>query len=311
MKSMKLLKYISLSLMVFFALFLLIKVDINKEQQQKIEDQENEIVEIEKEFTVNSYVTIDFVSKSNPMTMYDDIDISDEIINAFDQIKKDDRVLTYNHLDSHSLYPINENVYLPDDLLMSQMPYEYNINEMLLIANDCDKMINIIDGTYDIVEGRFYTMDEVNNGSKVILVTSEFAKINSKQIGDKIQFLVSSGDYDGFIEYEIIGLFNNNFTKDYEVYDDFYQYSYSNSPAQYNENTLLAPVTSIIPLVDNHQKFMSGGETFLKREIVYRTFAINIQLKDRKDLEQFILDYEDLLKPYYSMSFKNELVNYY
>lgn len=113
-------------------------------------------------------------------------------------------------------------------------------------ANYFANMIEFEDGQFEIVDGRFYTDEEIKNGSLVCVVTEEFAEYNHLSVGDKVALLTRQpGDFWGGFTYtedeitmnlEIIGIYShtNHIMPDSNSYD--YTYPYDNP-----DNLILIP----------------------------------------------------------------------
>ena len=192
-------------------------------------------------------------------------------------------------------------------------------NGVYISGNNTDSMFEIDDGSYEVVEGRFYTLDEIKNSEKVVLITNQFADLNNLKIGDKLQFKGDNhdellkyfeDDFDPIIEYEIIGIFNNNQIIENEN-EDYINY-----------NVMLAPAKSFLDFEDNYRnadmelcKFLYGwndSDSYIgTAEEMYVAQLPIIKLKDPDDLASFVEDYEEMILPYYTMNYNNELFENY
>lgn len=118
-------------------------------------------------------------------------------------------------------------------------------------ANSFPSMIEFVDGGYEIVDGRFYNEEEIDNAKLVLLISKAFSEVNNLKIGDKYSFLTNSPNelqwYEGInlkkedltVEFEIIGIFDHQdkITPD----NSNYQWTY---PYENADNMLLMPATS-------------------------------------------------------------------
>lgn len=111
-----------------------------------------------------------------------------------------------------------------------------------LQTNHFPNMIELEDGTYEVTQGRFYTQQEVDEGTPVCLITEDLASLNNLRVGDVIElnlmnpseiarYYPDSGvtEEDVRMSLEIIGIFRNNEQLD-ENSDQFQWMSRYESP---------------------------------------------------------------------------------
>lgn len=122
------------------------------------------------------------------------------------------------------------------------VPRNDKIYNFMAKGNKFEKMIEFKTGEFELLEGRMYTQDEIDEHAKVCLVTDELASFNNWEVGDEIgiSYLLGTGSdiehlpkSDRFSKFEIIGIYKNN-TKDVPS-------SISTEPG----NLILLPSTSI------------------------------------------------------------------
>ena len=235
------------------------------------------------------------------------------IISNKNQMLNDDRVKVYNKLYYMNLYSENT---IPVPMENEEDKYSFSVDGMQLVCNNTTSMIEIFDGTYEIVEGRFYNQQEIDNDQKVILVTKEFAQLNNLELYDTISFTEFSdidemqkyfdNGFDGYIEFEVIGIFENNESTYGKKYMDV---------REYPQNIMLAPFSAIEHYADLSSlalNQMMNDVKNLNDEITY--FAIHhyeninpiIKLNDPIDLEQYVSDYQEKLNPYVILNSNND-----
>ncbi len=180
------------------------------------------------------YETEDWMALTKQHLIFSEEEIAD--------ILADDRVKAINAVSPNVLYsdgfeavPIgnereNENMgtsmscYVDQDgveVCEEHVWVDPNIRGM---GNAYPDMIEFQDGMFEMVEGRMYTQEEIDNGTPVALITDTLAAHNNLRVGDTItlaqeqQSSYDSGGYYGslgltyeesLIELEIIGIFNN------------------------------------------------------------------------------------------------------
>ena len=122
------------------------------------------------------------------------------------ELLKDERVKTANALSSATLYTPSDNsidfVHLNNrveenmdegngqscwlDENGNQQCETYREPTFFVKANMFSIMIEFEDGDYQLTNGRFYSQDEINNGSPVVIVSENFASTNGIGVGDNI-----------------------------------------------------------------------------------------------------------------------------
>ena len=157
----------------------------------------------------------------------------------------------YVHLNNEAEEGLNSN----DNCFISdsgeQVCNKYIEPTHFVKANMFPNMIEFNDGKYTIVDGRFYTQEEIDNAEYVILISQAFAEVNGLKVGDTYTYYVTApnnNDYypDLHIEeevykkdFEIIGIFDHE-DKILPGTSSFnYTYPYENP-----DNMLLIPATT-------------------------------------------------------------------
>ncbi len=247
-------------------------------------------------------------------------------------ILEDPRVKVANVLSSNIVHSVNfdhvlvgneENKnsggsYVTYDNSGNQIEMEYHEPNILLQGNFLPSMIEIEDDTFNIVEGRFYTQEEIDNNVFVALITDKMAEQNNLTIGDTIELSILSpselesalaGTHpfysvgyaeNALMEYEIIGIYDNTNEVDPSAENFDWMGAYE-SP----ENIVLVPSSTI-----NYMNYLSSlnyYESFLEsnpeqaEEIgfempVLEDYSIAtkmiILLNDPLDVEDFYEEYQ-------------------
>ena len=126
-------------------------------------------------------------------------------MDAINNLLSDERVKTVNVLSTNMLYsngfatvPLNND---RENNGGGTMTYEdgttveYIDPDLKLQTNYFPNMIELEDKMYEIVEGRFYNQEEVDEGKMVCLITDKLASHNNLRVGDVITIdLVSKND---------------------------------------------------------------------------------------------------------------------
>lgn len=197
-------------------------------------------------------------------------------------------------------------------------------------ANYFTSMIEFEDGQFELVDGRFYTREEIDNGAPVCLITEEFAEVNHLSVGDKFPILGrDTNDYwSGFsfteedvtINLEVIGIYShtNHIMPDSNSYD--YTYPYDNP-----DNLILIPGNTFeIQLFDfqvkswnfykekypddeyyNDPAYMPSMENIKNVSLSDTTLLLN----DPLEVDDFVKDHKDDLGQFIKIDANNEEFN--
>ncbi len=188
-------------------------------------------------------------------------------------------------------------------------------------ANWFDDMIEFVDGDYTLVDGRFYTKEEIENKAHVVLLTKELAEQNGLKVGDDISVDVVGQNYyeielDGVINLEIIGIYEPSvkITPDMSNFD--YTYPYEN-PA----NMLLMPASTyysyeirISQAYFDYYAQKSPDDEYYSNpdnrpkddDSSYYISDVTLLLTDPLDVDQFIEDYEGNLSQFKKLDANND-----
>lgn len=138
------------------------------------------------------------------------------IFDAIEKMANDEMVVAINHLVDIEGYPQSFTAFsLSNDF----NPYEGTT--ITLVGNTKPNMIEFYDRNNTIIDGRFYTSDEIENSESVALINDKLAMLNNLKINDfiTIDLIDKSNDRYGHIPEEyrtltlkIIGI--------YQVHDD-------------------------------------------------------------------------------------------
>ncbi|MCI5774182.1 MAG: ABC transporter permease [Erysipelotrichaceae bacterium] len=190
-------------------------------------------------------------------------------------------------------------------------------------ANNYPSQIELYEGTYEIIEGRYYTQEEIDNASQVCLITDELAQANGLKIGDHIIFSQmdpsSNSDYaqrlgvpeeDLLLDVEIIGIFHNGNQLDPNDQSTQYRQTFE-VPA----NVILMPSSAYNTFTyytgklyyDQYLEQMPPEDreeyiTFEEHSAVVSTVVL---LKDPLDVEKFEKDYQQYMGEYTKLNANN------
>ena len=256
---------------------------------------------------------------------------------TMDDIKNlmsDERVKTVNVLSTNMLYSNGfETVPLNNDRennVGGTMTYEdgttveYIDPDLKLQTNYFPNMIELEDKMYEIVEGRFYNQEEVDEGKMVCLITDKLASHNNLRVGDVITIdLISKNDMryyeqsgitedDIHMNLEIIGIYHNNDELD-ENSDEYKWMSRYDSP----DNTILAPALAYGNAYYNmgikqyeyskaqNPEYYVDSETPTPESYTYVNKAVFL-LDDPLNVDQFVADHQSDLKDFMKIDANND-----
>ena len=198
----------------------------------------------------------------------------------------------------------------------------------LIKSNMFSSMIEIEDGEYQIVEGRFYNEDEIKNGSLVCVISQNLATQNGVGIGDNItlssqyagSYVKSMGltEEDFENSFEVIGIFTHNhpITPDATNYD--YTYPYENPDNMIfmpTSTTYMANLTASQKQFDYQKEQYPDNEYYqnddnrpslenMERNIYIEN--VTLLLSDPLDVEDFVEDYQGTISQFTSLNANNE-----
>ena len=246
----------------------------------------------------------------------------------------DERVKTVNIVNSNMLYsngfetvPLNnvrENNGGGSITYEDGTTVEYVEPDLRLQTNFFPNMIELEDNMYEVVEGRFYNQEEVDNGAMVCLITDKLADLNNLRIGDQIsidlvgrsemQYYQQSGitEEDITMTLEIIGIFHNNEELD-ENSDEYQWMSRYNSP----DNIILAPALAYGNAYyqmgikqweygkEQNPEYYLDAERPTPESYTYVNEAVFL-LDDPLHVDEFVADHQADLKEYMLMDANND-----
>jgi ABC-type lipoprotein release transport system permease subunit len=199
-------------------------------------------------------------------------------------------------------------------------------------GNMFPSMIEFEDGDYQLVNGRFYTQQEIDSGSFVCIISENLANTNNVSVGDSIRlatnylsnYLTESGVTAEDLEndFEVIGIFshNNPITPDATNYE--YCYPYENP-----DNMIFMPSTSVYVanllwqqkrfdyyknLEDTDLEYYNDPKNRPSMDNMEEQMYLDnvtLLLSDPLDVDQFVEDYKGSLSQFTSLSANNEEFN--
>jgi putative ABC transport system permease protein len=217
---------------------------------------------------------VDFQSYYEWIETLEDQDEIDKAYENYPRIKaeevkgllNDKRVKTASAVNTDMIY-LGEGVSsVPLGNEREQQERDYRDYDAICKGNIIGDMIEFHNGTYTMVDGRFYTQEEVDNNSAVAIISQGFADYNNLRIGDTFTLSAfnldelkdrtywnengeQKGPYSDLtfeegeeeIEYEVIGIYSHNIMLD--PGSDRYQWM---SAYENPDNTILIPGYSLM-----------------------------------------------------------------
>ncbi|MCI5774183.1 MAG: ABC transporter permease [Erysipelotrichaceae bacterium] len=203
---------------------------------------------------------------------------------------------------------------------------EYRPPNFKIQANIFPMQIALYEKTYEVIEGRFYTQEDIDNENKVCLITDELAQLNNLKIGDTITISTQSSSElaamskagidtsELDMDLEIIGIYHNN--KQLDPNDTNTQYL---QPFEVPGNTILMPSTTYTRhlydtslIVNPYYQQIYGGLESMEMPSYEDFSKINSAyylLDDPLNVEKFVKDYEGELGQYQILNANNDEFN--
>lgn len=205
-------------------------------------------------------------------------------------------------------------------------------NPMFFVkTNMFPSMIEIEDGNYEVIEGRFYNENEIKEAAPVCLITKALAETNGLTVGDTIALAV---DY-GSSYYQKMGLTNEDFEVSFEIIGIYthdtpilpgtsnFDYCY---PYENPDNMILMPSTSsFMASLPMQQKAFDYQATLWPDDEYYTNEDnrpseekmleslyidnVTLLLSDPLDVDTFVEDYKESLPQFAKLDANNEQFN--
>ena len=262
------------------------------------------------------------------------------------ELIKDERVKTANAITSNTWYTLDDGIdYVHlnnsaeenmdgngqscyyDTELGEEICETYKNPIFFIKGNFLDNMIEFADGDYTIVQGSFYTKEQIDSKARVCLITNALAQANNVGVGDTIrlaQDYVNSWNQkmgveedELVVELEIVGIYDHNrpITPDNQNYD--YTYPYENP-----DNMILIPSTTINDIAypitlkswEYYKEQFPDDEYYQNEENVPQQDSMDkmsvgnttILLNDPLEVDQFVEDYKGNVGQYKKIDVNNE-----
>jgi len=244
-----------------------------------------------------------------------------------DTAYRDDDSIDYIHLNNQA-EEWNHGESCEVDSEGNEFCYTYEDASFLIKSNYFPDMIEFADGMWDIVDGRFYSEEEINNKAYVCLISEALADANGISVGDEISIYVSEKsmfnengpmkDVDksvGIMELEVIGIYNHNspVTPNSENYDYL-------SPYENPDNVILMPATSYkdkeLSFYQEYFKayaklypddeYYNDPENIPTVDDISGVSNATLLLNDPLEVDQFVEDYKDKVGEFKQLTVDNE-----
>ena len=189
---------------------------------------------------------------------------------------------------------------------------DYEEQNITLKGNRYPNLIEFENGTYEMVEGKFYNNDDIKNKNNVVVIEKDLAKKNNLKVGDIIDIKIMSdsdakeykiSDDERIISLKIIGIYKSNVDGNTASWT-----------AAHKSNLLLVPAASFVDLVlditKKEYEYYSEmyGETLdfeIKEELFYST-GVSYLLNDPDDLDKFVEDYSGKISKKYKLDLNDD-----
>ena len=262
-------------------------------------------------------------------------------LDKVEKLKADSRVKAVNFISTQQMYakdfesvPLNndfdknynqqENAEASVDGAVSMMSYNWKPADLRVQTNRYPDMIEFQDGTYEMLEGRFYTQEDIDNSAAVVCIPKELAELNYLRVGDTISVNITDPsqimDMEGselteddlLLSLEVIGIYKSNEQLDPNS-DEYKWMARYESP----QNTLLMPATTASDkyydfYVKSYRYYMTTMPEYYKEEDIMskedydRASKAVYLLEDPLQVDQFVEDYQDQTGDYVILNANNE-----
>ena len=207
----------------------------------------------------------------------------------------------------------------------------YYPGDFFLKTNLFPNCIEIVEGTFFITDGEFYSQEDIDNSNDVVVITKQLAERNSLHVGDKVEFALEGNgvindytntvpdlkaeDFHMFLTVKGIYDHTNILTPDREDYDYMQPYE---SP----DNLVLMPASTLQKyLVETEDKITDYYQQLNAEEFGYDVVEnvaysgsmdtiplsnVKIFLKDPLDVDDFISENEDNLPQFFTLNANND-----
>lgn len=200
-----------------------------------------------------------------------------------------------------------------------------------LKANHFPDMIEFADKMYTLVEGRFYSQEDIDNKAKVVLISKALAETNNLHVGDTFSININDPnelnsdtglkglkEEDIRLNLEIIGIYDHNakVTKDTRNFDWL-------APADNVDNQILMPATTYQDLQYNvmvkrfknmakanpDDPYYGDESNLMKPEEFFGLTDVTFLLNDPLQVDSFIREYKDKVGEFKQLSANNDEFN--
>lgn len=260
--------------------------------------------------TSTAHLKDDFISQLGAKV---DITLNEQSNPIYDQSYENNSnalLKNLNFISSQSYVKFYDIHYTLSNLVSHQLCFQNDYftaggpnQSLLLLPYGCDNVTSsdLVEEKMEIIEGRYFNQEELDQGKKVILLSNQFTinkdgQWQSVHVGDKITFNYSfynieKQKYDSFEanEYEVIGII-----KKIETVENFEKYMIHNiSSRVYLPNNAL---------VNEEKQLLQYSQKYQEENNCHRMLnAIEFKLKEPKDITFFQKDFEK----------DNPLLNYF
>lgn len=198
-------------------------------------------------------------------------------------------------------------------------------------TNYFPSMIEIEDNEFKIIDGRFYSQEDIDNYKNVVLVSEAFAKLNNLSVGDHFEITMYDSNSlnngylsqynitqeDTILDLEVIGIYSHN----KQITPDSENFDYT-SPYENYDNVFLMPMSSLnayqVPIsqkiFDHDAQLYPDQEYYqnpdnrpsLENLSQYGLNEVTLLLNDPLEVDQFIEEYSGNLREFIKLDANNE-----
>ncbi|MBQ9328707.1 MAG: ABC transporter permease [Solobacterium sp.] len=285
---------------------------------------------------------VDYNSFWNYLDNIEDSDEYEEAVRQFPSIDRetavrlseDERVIAFNYMQTNIAYTTLDHVPLGNEsedrgygsyIDENGEEHEYIEPNLMIYANFYPDMIELEEGTYTIVDGRWYSQNDIDTAAKVVCITQEFAEVNALSVGDTItisnnspsEFEMDRSTYeaagvteDDFnLELEVIGIYST--PEDVDPSSENFRWM---SPYESPKNRIQMPMSTQVEfnlqmveiMSKAHPDWYEGADMDEIRESSYTPSKVIYLLDDPLNVDEFVADHTKELGEYLKLNANND-----
>ena len=238
------------------------------------------------------------------------------------EIAKDERVIAFNYMVNDVVNGIDLEFVPLGNESEEESDSSYIRQNFMVYANLQPEMLEMAEGTFTVVEGNWYSQQDIDGARPVCCITQELADQNALHIGDTITITAANLNYkqdyadkgynieDLYMELEVIGIYDTK--QNVDPTSESFRWM---SPYESPKNRIMMPLTTYAEHRTNvaeaemtvHSDWFN--ETITVDEIVRQAQTPNkviYLLDDPLNVDKFVEDHSNSLGDFMKLNANNE-----